>query len=155
MSLVIERSPSIVVALDEEAIRNLFLIVLNGHYEGGATGETFNAAGKTDILVRAGDRNVFIAECKFWRGPAEFGEAIDQLFGYLSWRDTKCALLVFNQTKDSTRVRTRMFEVMAARPEHRQTRSHAPDGDAQYVLVKADDPGREIIVTTMLFDMPA
>jgi len=33
--------------------------------QGKATGETFNRARKTDILLREGDRNVFIAECKF------------------------------------------------------------------------------------------
>ena len=28
--------------------------------------------------------------------------------GYLSWRDSKCALLIFNQTKDSSAVRQKM-----------------------------------------------
>ncbi len=31
------------------------------------TYETFNMSGKTDILLREGERNVFIAECKFWK----------------------------------------------------------------------------------------
>jgi len=62
MSLVIERSPSSFASLDEEAIRDHFLIQLNGHYEGSATGETFNASGKTDILIRVDNKNVFIAE---------------------------------------------------------------------------------------------
>ncbi len=79
MSLVIERSPTSFASLDEESIRNHFLIQLNGHYEGKATGETLNGAGKTDILIREGNRNVFIAECKFWRGPKGFVEAVRQL----------------------------------------------------------------------------
>ena len=94
MSLVIERNPSSFASLDEEAIRDHFLIQLNGHYEGGATGETFNASGKTDILIREGNKNVFIAECKFWRGPKIFADAVNQLLGYLTWRDSKCALLI-------------------------------------------------------------
>lgn len=68
MSLVIERNPDAFASLDEEAIRTHFLLQLNGHYEGSAMGETFNASGKTDILIRAENRNVFLAECKFWRG---------------------------------------------------------------------------------------
>ena len=48
MALVIERNPSSFVSLNEEAIRDHFLLQLNGHYEGGATGETFNAEGKTE-----------------------------------------------------------------------------------------------------------
>jgi len=55
MSLVIERNPESFASLDEEMIRNHFLLQLNGHYEGSATGETFNASGKTDILIRVKD----------------------------------------------------------------------------------------------------
>ncbi len=64
MALVMERSPSAFKNLDEEALRTHFLVQLNGHYEGQATGETFNYQGKTDILVRVDGRNIFIAECK-------------------------------------------------------------------------------------------
>lgn len=153
MSLVIERNPAAFTSLDEEAIRTNFLLQLNGHYEGSATGETFNAAGKTDILIRVENRNVFIAECKFWRGQKAFNEAADQLLSYLSWRDTKCALLVFNKTKDSSAVRKKMHAVMEARPEHRRTVSFDPNGDARYIFVKESDPGHEIIITTQLYDI--
>lgn len=154
MSLVIERNPAAFAPLDEEAIRTHFLLQLNGHYEGAATGETFNASGKTDILIRVDNRNVFIAECKFWRGPKSFNEAIDQLLGYLTWRDSKCALLVFNQVKDSSSVRKKMHEVMGSRPEHLRTLVHEPKGDSRYIFVKPSEPGREIQICTMLFDVP-
>ena len=154
MAVVIERSPSSFASIQEEAIRDHFLIQLNGHYEGGATGETFNAAGKTDILIRAGNRNVFIAECKFWRGPKAFTEAIDQLMSYLTWRDSKCALLIFNRNKDSSAVRDKMHEVMQARIEHRKTLLHTEAGDSRYVMIKGDDPGREIIIATQVYDTP-
>jgi len=155
MATVIERSPSSFKSIEEEAIRNHFLIQLNGHYEGVATGETFNAAGKTDILIRAGNRNAFIAECKFWHGPKTFNEAIDQLFSYLTWRDSKCALLIFNKNKDSLAVRQRMHETMIARPEYRQTTLHTANEDSRYIMVKEADPGREIIVATQLYDIPS
>ena len=154
MALVIERCPNSFASLDEEAIRTHFLIQLNGHYEGSATGETFNSSGKTDILIRIDDRNVFIAECKFWDGPKSFFEAIDQLLTYLSWRDSKCALLIFNRRKDSSAVRKKMHEIMIVRPEHRKTLTHDQNGDYQYVFVKPSDPGRQIQITTMLFDLP-
>ena len=155
MSLVIERNPHTFASLDEEAIRTHFLIQLNGHYEGGATGETFNAIGKTDILIRVGDRNTFIAECKFWRGPKDFSGAIDQLLGYLTWRDTKSALIIFNKNKNSSAVLKKMHEIMTTRQEHRRTISHDTADDSRYIFVKDCDPGREIIITTMLFDVPA
>lgn len=61
MAIVIERSPASFTSLDEEAIRTHFLLQLNGHYEGLATGETFNASGETDILIRVDNRNAFVA----------------------------------------------------------------------------------------------
>ena len=154
MAQVIERSPSNFAGLDEEAIRDHFLIQLNGHYEGQASGETFNAAGKTDILIRHGDKNVFIAECKFWTGPKKFAEAIDQLLGYLTWRDCKSALFIFNRNQDSTAVAEKIHAVMEERPEHRKTISHSVQNDSQYVFVKESEPGREIIITTQLYDVP-
>jgi hypothetical protein len=154
LSLFIERNPSSFASLNEESIRDHFLLHLNGHYPGGATGETFNRSGKTDILLRVGDRNVFIAECKFWRGPKCFGDAIDQLLAYLSWRDCKCALLVFNRTKDSTAVAEKMHDEMEARSECRRTLSHNLDGESRYIFVKDSDPGRDIIISTSIFDVP-
>ncbi|MFC1782344.1 hypothetical protein ACFL02_02010 [Planctomycetota bacterium] len=154
MSLVIERNPSSFASLDEESIRDHFLLQLNGHYEGGATGETFNASGKTDILIREENKNVFIAECKFWHGQKAFGEAVDQMLGYLTWRDSKCALIIFNKTKDSSAIRQKMHETMEALPEHRNTVSHQPDGESRYILIKESEPGKEIIVTTQLYDIP-
>jgi hypothetical protein len=154
MSLVMERNPASFVSLNEEAIRTHFLLQLNGHYEGTATGETFNASGKTDILIRVENRNIFIAECKFWHGAKAFASAIDQLLTYLSWRDSKCALLIFNRTQDSTAVRKFMHDTMTARTECRRTVMHDPAGDSHYIFVKPSDPGREIHIYTMLFDVP-
>ena len=140
--------------MDEEAIRTHFLLQLNGHYEGLATGETFNSVGKTDILIRVDNRNIFIAECKFWRGPHSFSDAIEQVLAYLSWRDSKCALLVFNRQKDSSAVKDKMHEIMEARPEWRKTITPDADGEGRYFFVKESDPGREIQIHTMLFDVP-
>lgn len=154
MSLVIERNPDSFNHLDEEDIRNHFLIQLNGHYEGKATGETFNSSGKTDILIRVNDKNVFIAECKFWRGKKLFDEAVSQLLGYLSWRDSKTAILVFNKNIDTSSVIKKMNEVILDRNEYRRNLFYNKDGESRYVLVKDSDPGKEITVTTMIFDLP-
>ena len=105
MAIVVERNPASFRTLDEQSIRDHVLLQLNGHYEGAATGETFNGVGRTDILIRVEDRNIFIAECKFWDGPKKFQEAIDQLFDrYLTWRDGKCAVIMFNRQSNSSAV---------------------------------------------------
>jgi len=48
-----------------------------------------------------------------------------------------------------------MHEAMEALPAHIKTASHQPDGDSRYVLVKESEPGKEIIITTQLYDIPA
>ena len=47
---------------------------------------------------------MFIADFKFWKGPKAFGEAIDQLLGYATWRDSKTAILVFNRGVETSKV---------------------------------------------------
>jgi len=94
VALAMERSPQTFAKLTEEEIRDFFLIQLNGHYQGNATGETFNGAGKTDILIRYKNANAFIAECKFWSGQKKMTETINQLMGYITWRDTKTAITI-------------------------------------------------------------
>lgn len=94
---VIGRSPETFQSLDEEALRGHFLVQLNGQFEGGASGETFNGQGKTDILLRVRGKVVFVGECKFWSGPKSLSGAIDQVLSYLSWHDTKAAVIVFHR----------------------------------------------------------
>jgi uncharacterized protein YuzE len=48
----------------------------------------------------------------------------------------------------------KMHEVMESRPEYRRTVAYDPQGDSRYILVKESDAGREIIITTLLFDFP-
>jgi hypothetical protein len=86
-----------VTKLDEEDLRSILLVHLNGHYEGAATGETFRGSGKADIRIEDGERSAFIAESKIWSGRAALLEAIDQLIGYLSWQDCKTALIFLNK----------------------------------------------------------
>jgi len=153
MALMMERSPHTFAKLEEEEIRDHFLLQLNGHYEGSATGETFNAAGKTDILVREGNRNLFIGECKIWDGSKKFAEAIDQLLGYLTWRDTKSALIVFSRNKDFTSV----IESIKAEIERHPHKKRGPDPQGQtrfrYIFGNPDDHNREIIVNVMAFSV--
>ena len=94
MSVVMERNPKTFREFSEEFIRDVFLLVLNAFFEGRATGETFNKKGKTDILIRYNNDNVFISECKFWKGPKMLENTIDQLLNYITWRDTKSAIFI-------------------------------------------------------------
>ena len=152
---VMERSPRAFKDMNEEDLRTHFLVQLNGQYEGQATGETFNYEGKTDILIRADGKNIFIAECKFWAGPAGLKEALDQLLGYTSWRDTKVALLVFNRDTNMSTVLSRVPETVREHPHYKAARPTNAETEFRYVFGHRDDAQREIIVTVLVFDVPA
>ncbi len=154
MTHVMERSPTAFRDMGEEDLRQHFLVQLNGHFEGSATGETFNYTGKTDILIRSDDRNIFIGECKFWRGEKAFIDTINQILGYLSWRDTKAALLIFNRNKGFSQVVTTARQAMEAHPQKKRGPNHEGETRSRYVFGSAGDPNREIILTLMIFDVP-
>ena len=154
MALVMERSPDAFKSMDEEALRQSFLVQLNGQFEGKATGETFNMSGKTDILLREGDRNVFIAECKFWKGPKGFNEAIDQLLGYTTWRDSKTAILVFNRGTDTSTVLTGIDASVKAHANFKRAINWPHESGFRYVLHSKGDTNRELILTVLVFHVP-
>lgn len=154
MALVMERSPAAFKTLDEEALRQHFLMQLNGQFEGKATGETFNMSGKTDILLREGERNVFIAECKFWKGPKAFGEAIDQLLGYATWRDGKTAILVFNRGTETSTVLTGIDATAKDHTNFKRQLNWPHESGFRYVLHANGDANRELTVTVLVFHVP-
>ena len=155
MAHVMECSPSAFESMGEEDLRTHFLVQLNGHYEGQATGETFNYEGKTDILIRTEGRNIFIAECKYWGGPKKLTETIDQLLGYTSWRDTKTAIVIFNRQKNFSRVLDVIPETMAAHANFKRALDPVSDSEFRYIFAHRDDPNRELTLTVLVFAVPA
>jgi hypothetical protein len=90
--------------MSEEGRRDAMLGALATHYRGQAFAEAFNRRGKTDILLREDNHNLFISECKIWKGSKAFSEALDQLLGYATWHDTRLSLIVFVEQRDLSRV---------------------------------------------------
>lgn len=154
MSLTMERSPTSFRTLKEEDIRTLFLVSLNATFEGEASGETFNGIGKTDIIIRHQDHNLFIGECKFWAGPKKFNDTIDQLMGYVTWRDTKAALLLFNRGQDTSKILATVRDVIKQHPRFKRVAPQSPHGDMRVILCQERDPNREVIVEIQIFDVP-
>ncbi len=153
MSKSIERSPTTFVQMKEEQIRDHILVSLNGHYEGDATGETFNSRGKTDILIRADGRNVFIAECKIWRGPAKLLEAIDQVLGYLTWRDTKAALLLFSKNVNFTNILSSIAATVPEHPNFKRELKKISDTHVRFLFRQIDDCNRDLYLAVQVFNI--
>lgn len=154
MASVIELSPMSFRTLKEEDIRTQFLLHLNGRFEGNATGETFNQAGKTDILIKDNGKNVFIAECKFWAGPKMLLSTIDQLLSYASWRDTKTAIIIFNKNKDFTSVINSIDETVRKHNNFKKFVARTSETNFQYIFTQKDDRDRELFLTVLAFNIP-
>lgn len=147
----LEHSPSMTAKLNEEHIRDLLLMNLNAHFEGKAAGEVFNGAGKTDILIRERDRNIFIGECKIFRGPKTVTDAISQLLTYLVWRDTKAALLLFIKKDDITSITGKAVSRIETHPNFKRRGARADEDRHDFVLHANGDPSREIRLALLPF----
>jgi hypothetical protein len=97
---VFERLPRTYADKNEESLRDHLILQLEPRFDYSTTGETFNKQGKTDILIRHEKSNLFVAECKFWGGAKNHSETIDQILSYLTWRDSKTAIVYFMDTKE-------------------------------------------------------
>ncbi|GAA0082873.1 hypothetical protein [Clostridium sp. CTA-6] len=154
MSIVMERCPEAFSKMDEESLRQHFLVQLNGIYEGNATGETFNANGKTDILMRENGKNVFIGECKFWKGDKVFTDTIDQILSYMCWRDTKGAILIFNRNKNLSNIIKKIPDLAQKHPSYKKEINIQQETCFRYIFNQPNDNNREILLTIMVFDIP-
>jgi hypothetical protein len=150
-----ERMPSTYCDKHEESLRDHILLFLEPNFSGSATGETFNKKGKTDILLRYENTNVFIAECKFWRGEKAFLETIDQLLSYLTWRDSKSAIILFVKNKDFSSV---LETVKTKTQDHSNYLGFSDIQEETWLNFRLhinDDPNREVKMAVLLFHIPA
>jgi hypothetical protein len=149
-----ERYPSLYKNKEEEHLRDHFLMILEPNFEGSATGETFNKKGKTDILLRYEGKNAFIAECKFWKGKESFLKAISQLLGYLTWRDSKAAVIMFVRNKDFTTI---LETAKSSIGEHSNYLNYVGDNDetwSNYIFHLNDDRNRKVYLAVMFYHLP-
>jgi hypothetical protein len=150
-----ETTPKTYLVHDEEELRDILLAHLNGLFEGQATGETFRKSGKTDIRIEASDRSAFVSEFKIWEGEKAFGAAIDQLRGYLIWRDGKACLLVFNKhNRGFTEIVKKVSNILRDHPGSVsrliEDEEHA---EWRYMMRSRDDADRNFVLHVMLINI--
>jgi hypothetical protein len=150
----IEQSSSRTRKLDEESLRDLFLVPLNAHF-GMATGEAFNYQGKTDVLIRHDEGNLFVAEFKIWGGDKRFLATIDQLLSYLSWRDTKTAIVMFNRNTSFTAVLEKMRVLIKRHPRYLSGPVSLDETSDRYVFTLPQDGARKVVISLLAFDLGA
>ena len=111
-----ERLPQQRVEAPEEHLRNEIIAALQP--QGPATGESYSKRGKSDIYLPHAGHDVFLAECKWWRGKKAFAEeALPQLLDrYIIWRDTHTAMILFIRNKNATAVINQAVEAIRSYP---------------------------------------
>lgn len=150
-----ERKPSLYIGKDEEGLRDQFLFILETRYEGTtATGETFNRSGKTDIILKNSTdaSNLFVAECKFWHGQQGYIDTINQLFDrYLTWRDSKVAIMLFVQNNDFTSVLKNIATTSRTHRYFVKEVGHRGESSFSYIFSLPQDTSKHVFLEVMAF----
>ncbi len=149
-----ESMPATFAGLGEEALRDVVLAHLNGHFKGAASGERFRKHGKTDICIEHENRAAFVAECKLWKGQKALHEAVGQLLGYLTWRDTRAALILWNKTvKDFAKLQADLASHLESHPKFVRRMESGHAGEWRVVMRSDTDEGREVVIHVFLVDL--
>jgi len=151
--VAMEQHPSVFAGKNEEALRDHLLMVLAPNFE-SVTGETFNRSGKTDILIRHEGKNVFVAECTFWDGKKAFLTKIDQALGYLTWRDSKAAILCFVKSKEVQKVVEQIEPTISEHNCFIATRPKSDESWFNFDMHLRGDPDRNVKLAVLCFHFP-
>lgn len=136
--LQFEKTPKTYNKFDEPNLRDIILANLNSIFEGQATGETFNNHGKTDIYLNIDKGNILVSECKFYGGPKLYHETIDQLLGYLTWRQNFGIMINFCRQKNFSKI---IEEAKSIITTHGSYESSFLSVDASHFISKNTLPG--------------
>ena len=151
-----EQHESIYKGKHEESLRDLIVPSLNSAFIGAnSSAETFNRKGKTDIITKAPDNSsIFIAECKVWRGEKVFMEAIDQLLGYVTWRDTRTAIILFVKKGEISDVIEKARLAMTQHPCYVIDKGQTNESSFSYTYHINGDNQSHIALELMIFHYP-
>jgi hypothetical protein len=150
----VEKKPSIYQNKDEEGLRDYLLPLIETRYDSTtATGETFNKGGKTDILLKYQDgTNLFVAECKFWKGEVQLHDTINQLFDrYLTWRDSKVAVIFFVKNKDFSSVLATIKSSTKKHPYFFRENGNRGESSFSYLFHFPNDSQKIVFTEIMAF----
>lgn len=148
-----ERNPDAYKGKCEEELRDHMLVTLGGALAGAATGETFNKKGKTDILVRHEGVTEFIGECKFWNGEQAYLATIDQLFGYLGWRDSQAALIIYSRRAGFDAVLNKVRSCTETHPNFVELIEQRDETWWSYRFSHANEGSRLISLDVMVYNL--
>ncbi len=74
---------------------------------------------------------------------------------YTSWRDTKTALLIFNRDRKMSTVLEKMPDAVKSHTNFKKAVACDLEAGFRFILGHRDDPNREVMLTVLVFDVPA
>lgn len=149
----IERAESY-VGMGEEQLRDQFAMTLGTHYPDVAR-EAKNRAGKTDILLRHAGGVLFATECKFWDGAEHYRAALSQTLSYLTWRESRAALLLFISNKALQPVLDQIESATSTHPAFVAFRARPSEGRFDFDMRLLDDATRGVKLAVICFHFPS
>ncbi len=148
----IERCSKPIKDLKEESLRDMIVTALNASasFNGLVSSEAFNRSGKTDILIRYKDKNLYISECKIWKGEIYFIEGITQLLDNLTWRDSKCSYIIFSRNSDFQDVLEKSKEYIENHSNYISFEKDVSESSFKYKFLSSHGSKKEVFLTLHL-----
>ena len=81
-------------------------------------------------------------------------DAIDQVLGYLAWRDTRAAVVIFVRRKDFGAVVEKIPTTVTQHPHYRRELGQKGAAEWHYRFVQPGDPTRELTLAVIAFHLP-
>ena len=148
-----ENTPATYTQLTEPDLRNIIVGHLNHHFPDDVTGETFVRLGKADIRLKVSEGEILIAECKYWGGEKEFQDAIDQLFGYLTWRYTVGLIIIFSRNFGFTDVLSRIKAATQSHTSYQGGFTEISTTHFRSIHTFPDDPQKKIEMHILAYNL--
>ena len=102
-------------------------------------------------ILKYNSTNIFVAECKIWHGVNEYFKAIDQLLGYLTWRDSKSALIIFVKQIDISGIIKKIEKETEKHKNYISFKNKSTDGVYSFRFNLSTNNKKEISLTVMLY----
>lgn len=84
----------------------------------------------------------------------KFSQTIDQLLGYLSWRDTKAAIVILCRNRNFSKVLNTIPHAAKDYANFKREVGDSGEGKFRYVFAHRDDSNREMILAVLAFHVP-
>ena len=149
-----EKAPHTYNSMQEESLRDIIVTNLYGKEYGTVVAESYNKIGKTDILIKKNEKNIFIGECKIWSGESEYRKAITQLLNYLTWSDKEVAIIIFSKQKKFSQILENIISYTKKHENYLRFTGKAQDNWLYFDFEHPLDSASPVTLATMLYHIP-